>query len=107
MESIGFVKRGDTLSFTAEMVDDSTDEPLTGIAEYLKCQGKYELNSDVILEMTISETSEPGTYLFEAPSTSDLIPGNQILFDIQYSKDTITASSVTFYITVVGDVTSG
>ncbi|MEA4972902.1 MAG: hypothetical protein VB119_06935 [Candidatus Metalachnospira sp.] len=109
MKSIGCIKRGDTFSFTADIVDETTGQPLTGACANLKCQGKYSSGSNFPpeVEMSISETSTPGTYLFAANSTDNWVPNSRMLFDIQYSANGIISSSETFYVEIIGDVTDG
>ena len=105
INSIGEIKRGDYFAFTADIADDVTGDPLIGAAELLRCQGRYP-SGMLAAEMTISETSTPGTYLFEAPSTDAWIPNTTINFDIEYDGGIDEPSSTdTFSVSVLEDIT--
>lgn len=82
---LGTVKRGDTFAFTVQ-IRSADGEPLIGAADNLKCQGRYYWNEDVLVELTISETETPGTYLFRAGNTDSWLPQKTVNFDIQYSN---------------------
>jgi len=106
MKSIGTIKRGDTFSFTANLVDSISKTPLTGMADNLRCQGRHIKTNELIVEMNIEETETPGTYLFTAGSTDNWEVNSIILFDIQYTSDTgQIASSETMGLQVKGDIT--
>ena len=104
MKKIGTIKLGDTFSFTAEITDKATGDPLTGAASDLKCQGRNYLNGDLIAELTITETATPGTYLFSA-GTTETWDTVQVLLDIQYTDGDLISSTETFYVVIEGDVT--
>jgi hypothetical protein len=107
MASLGTIKRGDGFSFSASITDKATGDPLTGAAADLKCQGKYEYDDDVLVDMVITETATEGTYLFAAPDTSEWVPGVNVEFDIQYQPaGAKPSSSKTFTVTVERDVTT-
>ena len=106
MKKIGSVKRGDSFSFTVDLVNTNDGSPLSGIASNLKCQGRYTMDGPVLIEFAISETEVPGTYLFDAGSTEDWVPGRIIVFDIQYTSeegDIVSSENIGFL--VEGDVT--
>lgn len=106
MKSIGTIKRGDTFSFTANLVDSISKQPLTGIADQLRCQGRYMKNKNLVTELTIEETEIPGTYLFFAGGTDDWEIGSIILFDIEYTSATgQVASSETMGLKIKEDIT--
>lgn len=105
MQSLGKIKRGDTFSFTAELKDNATGEPLTGAADKLRCQGRHYLKDELIVEMAITETT-PGVYLFAAGSTSEW-DIKKILFDVEYTSDGVISSSETFSVEVEADITRG
>jgi len=107
LTSLGTIKRGDSFSFTATILDSVTGNPLSGIAGNLKCQGRHhQCSSELLAEMEISETSTSGEYLFVAPSTSNWQPKFDVCFDIQYTGNSgVISSSETFCVSVEGDIT--
>lgn len=100
------IKRGDSFAFYASFLDVDTNEALTGIAGMLQCQARD--STDVLhITFTVVETATAGTYLFTAPSTSNL-PINKFLYiDLQYTQGTTVVSSETFGVYVEGDITHG
>lgn len=104
LKSIGTIKLGDTFCFSAEITDKATGDPLTGAASKLRCQGRNYLNGDLIAELTVTETSTPGTYLFSA-GTTETWNTVQVLLDIQYTDGDLISSTETFYVAVEGDIT--
>jgi hypothetical protein len=85
--SLGSIKQGATFSYTIELDDKNTGLPLPGMASRLKCHGKYIGDESVLVEVTISETSELGVYLLFVSSalTKTWRPKSTILFDILYA----------------------
>jgi hypothetical protein len=105
----GEFKKGDTLAFTVSLIDDNTQLPITGIANNLKCQGRYA-NNAIALEMTITETEVLGQYLLECLDTKNVKSDCDIFFDIQYTitpNDPIprVISTDTFKLAVIEDET--
>lgn len=90
IKSIGTLKRGAWLAFAVTLIDNATSAPLTGAAASLKCTGKYQYgNSAAIGDMDISETSTPGTYLFQKSSavTKTWTANTEVIFDILYTTE--------------------
>ena len=109
MKSLGSVKRGDTLAFTAALTDSATNAALTGATASLKCECKYTYSNDILAELTISETSTAGTYLFmaSAATTQTWEAHSTVMFDIQYTDAAGTVSSTeSFSILIEEDVTT-
>ena len=109
MQSLGTLKRGDTLEFTAALTDTATSAALTGAAASLKCHGKYSFGDSVLVEMAVSETATAGTYLFSASaaSTAAFIPNRTVIFDIQYTNaDGKVSSTDDFSLFIAEDVTT-
>lgn len=104
---LGKIKRGDTFSFTASLVDHATGEAVTGAGEKLRCHGKYRDYSVVLVDMAVTETDTAGTYLFSAGGTADWTPNKNIMFDIEYSDGGVVSSSETFSVRVEADITNG
>lgn len=105
IKSIGTVKRGDTFGFTVEMRDGPTGGALVGAADKLRCQGRYDWFGEVLVEMNITETDTPGTYVFRTDSTAGWRPGKTVLFDIEYNDGGVVSSTQTFTVKVEADIT--
>ena len=110
MKSIGTVKRGDSFSFTASLVNIVTTEPLTtapmtGVASKLRCQGRYSSLGGLVTELAVEEIEVAGTYLFSAVSTNDWAAGRTLYFDIEYTSDGTVVSTETFSVIIEGDIT--
>jgi hypothetical protein len=106
---LGEFKRGDTLSFTATLIDDITELPVSGLASSLKCQGRYE-NGLLAVEMLVGESANAGDYIFTCYDTTELKSDKDLYFDIQYCPNPNEAnpfitSSDTFILTVLEDET--
>lgn len=105
MKSAGTIKKGEMLIFTADLVDTVTDLPAIGLADKLKCQGRYSVNGSVITDLVISETENPGTYMFKSGSSESWIPG-LLLLDIKYDIPGLTPiHTETFCITIEEGIT--
>ena len=108
MVSLGTLKRGDTFSFTADIVDNVSHLPLSGIAKNLTCHGKYTGYDTVLVNMVITETTTPGTYLFFVSSEETKLwrANTNVLFDIEYAVATDPVSSTdTLSLYVMEDIT--
>ena len=105
MKSLGIIKRGDTFSFTVDIVD-SAGVALTGAASKLKCHGKYYCDAAVLTETVVTETVVPGTYLFTCGSTAKWIPTKRVVFDIQFTDGGVVSSTETFEVEVEEDITT-
>ena len=104
--SLGTIKRGDTFAFTVQ-IETEDGEPYSGIADKLRCHGRYAWNRDLVTELIITESEELGTYYFTAEETETWKPNETIKFDIEYNDGINVASSDTFEITVEADITYG
>lgn len=107
MQSLGTIKRGDTFAFTADIEDSATGAPLTGAADKLRCQGRHYISRMLKVQLAITETATPGTYLFTAPSTDEWAAGTRLLFDVEYTSAGVVSSSETFFVNVEEDITHG
>ena len=97
MDSIGIIKQANLFTFTADIVDTVTEEPVPGVADKLRCQGRYP-NKALAGDSVITETAVPGTYLFNF----GIIDWNvgTVFFDIKY--DDIKSSDDFFVLVVRG-----
>lgn len=101
--TLGVHKRGDTFSYVAAIVEGAT--PITNKTANLRSQVRRKFDRKLMVELVPSETTTPGTYQFLCTeSTQSWQPGEYVI-DIQYTDNNIIASSKTFSLTVVEDVT--
>lgn len=103
MQTLSPFKRGDTFSFIAAIASTS-GTPLTGAASNLLCQIRNKVDK-LYSDLTITETSTPGSYLFITNDTLDWTCGTDLYLDIQYTVGGIVTSSETIIIPVEKDVT--
>lgn len=97
-------KRGDTFAFVS-IFKNENDIPRVGITSQLKCQIRND-KDEFISEMSISETTTQGEYLFtvSAEQTQDW-PLETLFLDIQFTDNDIVTSSETMFFRVAKDIT--
>jgi hypothetical protein len=103
MQTLPSFKRGDTFSFIAAIASVS-GTPLTGEASNLLCQVRNKADK-LYSDLTITETTPSGSYLFITNDTLDWPCGTDLYLDIQYTKSGIVTSSETIIIPVEKDMT--
>jgi hypothetical protein len=96
-------KRGDTLSFLINLVDDN-NQPLDLEVTQIRSQMRNSVNK-LIDEFTVTKTETIGEYLFEAQADTNTYPLSTLYSDIEINEDGIIASSETFEIEIVKDIT--
>jgi hypothetical protein len=105
VKSLGIIKRGELLIFTAGLVDTATGNAATGLAGRISCHGKYSADGPVIVTLIVTETEIPGTYMFKSDSPVSWMDG-LVLFDIKYDIPGVTPiHTETFSVTVEGAIT--
>jgi len=98
------IKRGDTLSFIIRRTNE-LDQPQTGVANKLKSQIR-DKEENLIASFIITETDEPGDYLFLVPAEKTrLFQIGTYFFDVEFTDNDIVSSSETALIRVVKDYT--
>lgn len=102
MQTLTTIKPGETFAIPAQIeTDDGT--PITGAADKFKCQIRNTLNK-LIADVEISETDEPGQYIFKVANTENW-PVGTLLTDILYNDGGKIQISETLKIIVVKEVT--
>jgi len=97
------IKRGDTLSFLAN-IKNINGEPVINEASNIKSDIATE-NEVKLAAFTITATSVEGQYLFQVLDTNSFPIDTTLFTDIQYSSSGVINSSATMTIQVVKDVT--
>lgn len=99
------IKRGDTFSFIVKRTD-SDGNPLTGDEDKLRSYIRTVPNHKLIGTFTITETEEPGNYLFSIPaSITRTWNEGSAAFDIEYRDGNTVYSSENINVTILKDVT--
>lgn len=96
------LKQGDTFAF---FLDLKTPEglPIVVPVESMKCQARDEAYS-LLEELIVSETDEPGTYLFQTISTMDW-PIGRVRYDVKININGRVITTETTTLEVIKEVT--
>lgn len=105
MISLKPIKRGDTLQFKAKF-KNADGQPASNITtSNLKCQCRKRDRTLLFDFVITQDVAVPGQYIFTAPSNVSLVPFDNLLIDIQFTKDGNTFSTETFSVLVEEDIT--
>lgn len=107
MIQLNSIKKGKPYSFIFRLRNTTTDALITGIAEDLRSQARYQ-NGNLAGEFTISESNtSAGTYIFSLADTiTDDLTTDEILYvDVEVTLNDVPQMSDIFFIRVEEAIT--